>query len=117
MFANLPSPTPREDRINNTEIDEDIHIGEQIEIRKAARLKRARLAKRKLFALRRRVHALPFALKTVLFLLAYVNFWEKVCFIHRDLAYGPDIRIRVPRSWSAAILEFLVSVFLRLSNK
>ena len=117
MFANLPSPTPREDRINNTEIDEDIHIGEQIEIRKAARLKRARLAKRKLFALRRRVHALPFALKMVLFLLAYANFWEKVSFIHRDLAYGPDISIRVPRSWSAAILEFLVSVFLRLSNK
>jgi len=118
MFANLPSPTPREDRTNDrtndTEIDEDIHIGEQIEIRKAARLKRARLAKRKLFALRRRVHALPFAIKTVLFLIFYVNFWEKVSFIHRDLAYGPDIRIRVPRSWSAAIFEFLFSVFLRL---
>jgi len=37
-----------------------------------------------------------------------------VSFIHRDLAYGPDIRIRVPRSWSAAIFEFLFSVFLRL---
>ena len=117
MFANLSSPTPREDRTNDTEIDEDIHIGEQIEIRKAARLKRARLAKRKLFTLRRRVHALPFALRTVLFLLAYVNFWEKVSFIHRDLAYGPDIRIRIPRSWSVAILEFLLSVFLRLSHK
>jgi hypothetical protein len=110
-FSKLASPTPPHNEDNNTTDELDIHFGEQIEIKKAARLKRLRLAQRKLFACRRRVHALPLVLKMILFLLVYVQYWENVRIIHYQLAYGPDIRIRLarPRWWFGELFRALLT--------
>ena len=110
-FSKLASPTPPHNEDNNTTDELDIHFGEQIEIKKAARLKRLRLAQRKLFACRRRVHALPLVLKMILFLLLYVQYWENVRTIHYQLAYGPDIRIRLarPRWWFGELFRALLT--------
>ena len=110
-FSKLASPTPPHNEDNNTTDELDIHFGEQIEIKKAARLKRLRLAQRKLFACRRRVHALPLVLKMILFLLVYVQYWEYVRTIHYQLAYGPDIRIRLarPRWWFGELFRALLT--------
>ena len=109
-FSKLASPTPPHNDYNNTTDERDIHVGEQIEIKKAARLKRLRLAQRKLFAFRRRVHALPLVLKMILFLLVYVQYWENVRIMHYQLAYGPDIRIRLarPRWWFGELFRALL---------
>ena len=110
-FSKLASPTPPHNEDNNTTDELDIHFGEQIEIKKAARLKRLRLAQRKLFACRRRVHALPLVLKMILFLLLYVQYWENVRTIHYQLAYGPDIRISLarPRWWFGELFRALLT--------
>ena len=110
-FSKLVSPTPPHNEDNNTTDELDIHFGEQIEIKKAARLKRLRLAQRKLFACRRRVHALPLVLKMILFLLVYVQYWENVRIIHYQLAYGPDIRISLarPRWWFGELFRALLT--------
>jgi len=110
-FSKLASPTPPHNDHNNTTDERDIHVGEQIEIKKAARLKRLRLAQRKLFACRRRVHALPLVLKMILFLLVYVQYWENVRIIHYQLAYGPDIRISLarPRWWFGELFRALLT--------
>ena len=110
-FSKLASPTPPHNEDNNTTDELDIHFGEQIEIKKAARLKRLRLAQRKLFACRRRVHALPLVLKMILFLLVYVQYWEYVRTIHYQLAYGPDIRISLarPRWWFGELFRALLT--------
>jgi hypothetical protein len=110
-FSKLASPTPPHNEDNNTTDELDIHVGEQIEIKKAARLKRLRLAQRKLFACRRRVHALPLVLKMILFLLVYVQYWEYVRTIHYQLAYGPDIRISLarPRWWFGELFRALLT--------
>ena len=110
-FSKLASPTPPHNEDNNTTDELDIHFGEQIEIKKAARLKRLRLAQRKLFACRRRVHALPLVLKMILFLLVYVQYWENVRIIHYQLAYGPDIRISLarPRWWFGELFRALLT--------
>ena len=110
-FSKLASPTPPHNEDNNTTDEIDIHFGEQIEIKKAARLKRLRLAQRKLFACRRRVHALPLVLKMILFLLVYVQYWEYVRTIHYQLAYGPDIRISLarPRWWFGELFRALLT--------
>jgi hypothetical protein len=110
-FSKLASPTPSHNEDNNTTDELDIHFGEQIEIKKAARLKRLRLAQRKLFACRRRVHALPLVLKMILFLLVYVQYWENVRIIHYQLAYGPDIRISLarPRWWFGELFRALLT--------
>ena len=110
-FSKLVSPTPPHNEDNNTTDELDIHFGEQIEIKKAARLKRLRLAQRKLFACRRRVHALPLVLKMILFLLLYVQYWENVRTIHYQLAYGPDIRISLarPRWWFGELFRALLT--------
>ena len=110
-FSKLASPTPPHNEDNNTTDELDIHFGEQIEIKKAARLKRLRLAQRKLFACRRRVHALPLVLKMILFLLVYVQYWENVRTIHYQLAYGPDIRISLarPRWWFGELFRALLT--------
>jgi len=109
-FSKLVSPTPPHNENNNNTDELDIHIGEQIEIKKAARLKRLRLAQRKLFAFRRRVRALPLVLKIILFLLVYVQYWENVRIIRYQLAYGPDIRIRAtrPRWWFGELFRALL---------
>ena len=110
-FSKLASPSPPHNEDNNTTDEIDIHFGEQIEIKKAARLKRLRLAQRKLFACRRRVHALPLVLKMILFLLVYVQYWEYVRTIHYQLAYGPDIRISLarPRWWFGELFRALLT--------
>ena len=110
-FSKLASPTPPHNEDNNTTDELDIHFGEQIEIKKAARLKRLCLAQRKLFACRRRVHALPLVLKMILFLLLYVQYWENVRTIHYQLAYGPDIRISLarPRWWFGELFRALLT--------
>ena len=110
-FSKLASPTPPHNEDNNTTDELDIHFGEQIEIKKAARLKRLCLAQRKLFACRRRVHALPLVLKMILFLLVYVQYWENVRIIHYQLAYGPDIRISLarPRWWFGELFRALLT--------
>ena len=110
-FSKLASPSPPHNEDNNTTDEIDIHFGEQIEIKKAARLKRLRLAQRKLFACRRRVHALPLVLKMILFLLVYVQYWENVRIIHYQLAYGPDIRISLarPRWWFGELFRALLT--------
>ena len=110
-FSKLASPTPPHNEDNNTTDELDIHFGEQIEIKKAARLKRLRLAQRKLFACRRRVHALPLVLKMILFLLVYVQYWENGRIIHYQLAYGPDIRISLarPRWWFGELFRALLT--------
>ena len=110
-FSKLASPTPPHNEDNNTTDELDIHFGEQIEIKKAARLKRLCLAQRKLFACRRRVHALPLVLKMILFLLLYVQYWENVRIIHYQLAYGPDIRISLarPRWWFGELFRALLT--------
>ena len=110
-FSELASPTPPHNEDNNTTDELDIHFGEQIEIKKAARLKRLRLAQRKLFACRRRVHALPLVLKMILFLLVYVQYWENVRIVHYQLAYGPDIRISLarPRWWFGELFRALLT--------
>ena len=110
-FSKLASPTPPHNEDNNTTDEIDIHFGEQIEIKKAARLKRLRLAQRKLFACRRRVHALPLVLKMIFFLLVYVQYWENVRIVHYQLAYGPDIRISLarPRWWFGELFRALLT--------
>ena len=110
-FSKLASPTPPHNEDNNTTDELDIHFGEQIEIKKAARLKRLRLAQRKLFACRRRVHALPLVLKMIFFLLVYVQYWENVRIVHYQLAYGPDIRISLarPRWWFGELFRALLT--------
>ena len=108
----LASPTPVNDH------DEpDIHVGEQIEIRKAVRSKRMRFARRKAYLMRRRVDALPFLLKMVACLFAYVQWWENVAHIHPRLAYGPDIRISTPSYYQSPHRRFFLllrAIFVRL---
>ena len=110
-FSKLASPTPPHNDHNNNTDELDIHVGEQIEIKKAARLKRLRLTQRKLFAFRHRVRALPLVLKMILFLLVYVQYWENVRIIHYQLAYGPDIRISLarPRWWFGELFRALLT--------
>ena len=65
---------------------------------------------------RRRVDALPFLLKMVACLFAYVQWWENVAHIHPRLAYGPDIRISTPSYQSPHHRFFLLlrAIFVRL---